>query len=68
MPDLIPTAGHLPIPYVMGFDTRPLITLKEKQLILKNAVEQNYLLFWSIPYNQIVNLKIQKKVLTKRYV
>jgi glyoxylase-like metal-dependent hydrolase (beta-lactamase superfamily II) len=60
--DLIPTAGHLPIPYVMGFDTRPLITLKEKQLILKNAVEQNYLLFLEHdPYNEIINLKNTEK-------
>ena len=28
--DLIPTAGHLPVPYVMGYDTRPLLSLKEK--------------------------------------
>ena len=29
--DLLPTAGHLPLPYVMGFDTRPLLTLGEKE-------------------------------------
>jgi len=33
--DLIPTAGHLPLPYVMGYDTRPLLTLPEKAAFYK---------------------------------
>jgi glyoxylase-like metal-dependent hydrolase (beta-lactamase superfamily II) len=44
--DLIPSVGHLPIAYVMGYDTRPLITLQEKETILKQAVENNYTLFF----------------------
>ena len=43
--DLIPTVGHLPIPYVMGYDTRPLLTLEEKSLFLNDAVENDFLLF-----------------------
>jgi len=43
--DLIPTVGHLPIPYIMGYDTRPLLTLKEKASFLNRALENNYLLF-----------------------
>lgn len=43
--DLIPTAGHIPIPYIMGFDTRPLITINEKTSFLNNAASKNYLLF-----------------------
>jgi len=43
--DLIPTAGHLPLPYVMGYDTRPLMTLQEKEIFLKKAVQNNYYLF-----------------------
>ena len=43
--DLIPTVGHLPIPYVMGYDTRPLLTLKEKGSFLTRAVEEDFLLF-----------------------
>lgn len=43
--DLIPTVGHLPIPYVMGYDTRPLLTLKEKDSFLQEAVQNEYLLF-----------------------
>lgn len=43
--DLIPTAGHLPLPYVMGYDTRPLLTLPEKAKFLNLAAENNYYLF-----------------------
>ncbi|MGA9240035.1 MBL fold metallo-hydrolase [Robiginitalea sp.] len=45
MADLIPTAGHIPLPYVMGYDTRPLLTLKEKAVFLKEATERQYILF-----------------------
>ena len=44
--DLIPTVGHLPIAYVMGYDVRPLITLKEKKEVLDLAVKNNWLLFF----------------------
>ena len=43
--DLIPTAGHIPLPYVMGYDTRPLITMNEKEKFLKKAADHNYYLF-----------------------
>ena len=43
--DLIPTIGHLPIPYVMGYDTRPLLTLEEKASFLDRAVKEDFLLF-----------------------
>ncbi|MES2763131.1 MAG: MBL fold metallo-hydrolase [Bacteroidota bacterium] len=46
MADLIPSAGHLPIPYVMGYDMRPLNTLQEKELMLKQALENNCTLFF----------------------
>ena len=45
MADLIPTAGHIPLPYVMGYDTRPLLTLKEKAVFLEEATERQYILF-----------------------
>ena len=44
--DLIPTVGHLPTAYVMGYDVRPLITLKEKKEVLDLAVKNNWLLFF----------------------
>jgi len=46
MADLIPSVGHLPVPYVMGYDTRPLLTLEEKTSFLQEAADQNYILFF----------------------
>lgn len=43
--DLLPTIGHIPLPYVMSYDTRPLLTMQEKERFLKEAVAQEYLLF-----------------------
>lgn len=43
--DLFPTAGHLPLPYVMGYDTRPLLTMPEKSKLLEAAVANNYYLW-----------------------
>ncbi|MDT0553337.1 MBL fold metallo-hydrolase [Urechidicola vernalis] len=45
MADLLPTTGHIPLPYVMGYDTRPLLTIQEKEKFLKIAANQNYYLF-----------------------
>jgi len=45
MADLLPTAGHLPVPYVMGYDTRPLLTLDEKERFLNLAADDNFYLF-----------------------
>lgn len=44
--DLIPTVGHIPVPYVMGYDTRPLLTLSEKGAFMEKAVQNNYVLFF----------------------
>jgi glyoxylase-like metal-dependent hydrolase (beta-lactamase superfamily II) len=46
MADLIPSLGHLPLPYVMAYDTRPLLTLQEKEKVLKLAAENNWTLFF----------------------
>ncbi len=45
MADLLPSVGHIPLPYVMGYDTRPLITLQEKEQFLHEAADNNYVLF-----------------------
>jgi hypothetical protein len=45
MADLLPSVGHIPLPYVMGYDTRPLITLEEKAVFLSEAADHNYILF-----------------------
>jgi len=44
--DLIPTSGHIPVPYIMGYDIRPLVTLEEKEKFLKKAAAENYILFF----------------------
>ena len=46
MADTIPSHAHIPVPYVMGYDVRPLETMKEKEALLKEALEKNYLLFF----------------------
>ena len=45
MADLLPTIGHIPVPYVMGYDTRPLVTIKEKEAFLSEAADNEYFLF-----------------------
>jgi glyoxylase-like metal-dependent hydrolase (beta-lactamase superfamily II) len=45
MADLLPSVGHIPLPYVMGYDTRPLITLEEKAAFLNEAADNQYILF-----------------------
>jgi glyoxylase-like metal-dependent hydrolase (beta-lactamase superfamily II) len=58
MADLLPTAGHLPIPFVMGYDTRPLLTLPEKEKFLNTAADNNYHLFLEHDaHNQIITVK-----------
>jgi hypothetical protein len=46
MADLLPSAGHIPIPYVMAYDMFPLTTLQEKKSFLTEAAEGNYILFF----------------------
>lgn len=56
--DLLPTAGHLPLPYVMGYDTRPLLTLDEKEHFLNTAADQNYFLFLEHDaHNHLITVK-----------
>ncbi|MDO1502145.1 MBL fold metallo-hydrolase [Winogradskyella maritima] len=62
MADLLPTAGHLSIPFVMGYDTRPLLTLDEKELFLKKAADDNlYLFLEHDAHNEIITVKHTEK-------
>jgi len=62
MADLLPTVGHLPIPFVMGYDTRPLLTLSEKELFLNTAADKNYYLFLEHDaHNEIITVKHTEK-------
>ncbi len=46
MADLLPSAAHIPLPYVMSYDTRPLITLQEKEVFMAEAAKNGYILFF----------------------
>jgi hypothetical protein len=46
MADVLPSSAHIALPYVMSYDTRPLITMEEKDKFLHEAVEKNYILFF----------------------
>ena len=46
MADVLPSTAHIPLPYVMSYDTRPLITLEEKEKFLKEAAQKGYVLFF----------------------
>jgi len=62
MADLLPSVGHIPIPYVMGYDTRPLITLSEKEKFLRGAEKDNFVLFLEHDFhNECATLKNTEK-------
>ena len=62
MADLLPTVGHLPIPFVMGYDTRPLLTLDEKENFLNIAADNNYYLFLEHDaHNEIITVQHTEK-------
>ena len=62
MADLLPTVGHIPIPFVMGYDTRPLLTLDEKERFLKLAADHNYyLLLEHDAHNELITVKHTEK-------
>lgn len=67
MADLIPSAGHLPLPYVMAYDTRPLLTLQEKEKILNKAVDENWTLFFEHdPSIECISLERTEKGIRKK--
>jgi glyoxylase-like metal-dependent hydrolase (beta-lactamase superfamily II) len=62
MADLLPSTGHLPIPYVMGYDMFPLTTLAEKKLFLNEALENEYVLYFEHdPINECCTLQQTEK-------
>ena len=62
MADLLPTAGHVSLPFIMGYDTRPLITLEEKEAFLNLAAKENYYLFMEHDAcNEIITVKHSEK-------
>ena len=62
MADLLPSVAHIPIPYVMAYDTRPLETLKEKKSFLTEAYQKDYVLFFEHdPEIECCNLQLTDK-------
>lgn len=62
MADLLPSVGHIPLPYIMGYDIRPLLTLKEKDSFLNEAAENDYVLFFEHdPSNECCTVKQTEK-------
>ncbi|WP_264535834.1 MBL fold metallo-hydrolase [Flavobacterium sp. N1736] len=60
--DLLATAGHIPLPYVMGYDTRPLLTMPEKSKFLNAAADNNHYLFLEHDaHNQIITVEHTEK-------
>ncbi len=58
MADLLPSQGHIPVPYIMAYDMSPLVTLGEKKAFLREAVKQEYILFFEHdPQYECCNLK-----------
>jgi glyoxylase-like metal-dependent hydrolase (beta-lactamase superfamily II) len=55
--DLVPTAAHLPLPYIMGYDVEPLVTLETKRRVLKSALDEEWLLVFehdaTIPWGKV---------------
>ncbi len=62
MADLLPSVGHIPLPYVMGYDTRPLLTMSEKQAFLNEAADNGYVLVLQHdPVNECCTVKHTEK-------
>jgi hypothetical protein len=62
MADLLPSAAHIPIPYVMAYDMFPLTTLNEKKSFLTEAVQKDYILFFEHdPINECCTLQQTEK-------
>lgn len=62
MADLLPSAAHVPMPWIMAYDTRPLDTLKDKERFYQEALENDYLLFLEHDlYNETCTLQMTDK-------
>lgn len=60
--DLLPSVAHIPIPYVMGYDTRPLLTMEEKANFLEQAAKEQWILFFEHdPLHECCTVKMTEK-------
>ena len=57
--DLVPTVHHLPLPWIMGYDVEPLVTLETKRKVLTRAAEEGWVMIFEhdarIPWSRIAN-------------
>ena len=62
MADLLPSVGHIPLPYVMSYDVRPLVTMEERKSYWQEAVDKEYILFFEHdPVNECCTLQQTEK-------
>ncbi|MGH2623786.1 MAG: MBL fold metallo-hydrolase [Sphingobacterium sp.] len=62
MADLLPSVGHIPIPYVMGYDVRPLVTMQEREKYWKEIVDHDYIMFFEHdPVHECATLQYTEK-------
>ncbi|WP_160069381.1 MBL fold metallo-hydrolase [Sphingobacterium bovisgrunnientis] len=62
MADLLPSVGHIPLPYVMSYDVRPLVTMEERKSYWQEAVDKEYILFFEHdPVNECCTLQHTEK-------
>jgi len=74
--DLFPSTAHIPMPYIMSYDTQPLLTLKDKKRFFDDAMKNNYTIFFEHDlYNECCNLietekgiKVNKKFTLKEFL
>ncbi len=60
--DLLPSVGHIPLPYIMAYDMFPMKTLAEKKIILNEAAEKNYILYFEHdPVNECCTVQMTEK-------
>jgi glyoxylase-like metal-dependent hydrolase (beta-lactamase superfamily II) len=60
--DLFPTTSHIPLPYIMAYDLRPLTTLEEKKKILRRATDEDWILFFEHDPNTVAGkVKVSEK-------
>jgi len=62
MADLLPSTAHIPMPWVMAYDTKPLFTFKDKERFYKEAIEGDYILFFEHDiYHECCTIQETKK-------
>lgn len=67
MADLLPSVAHIPLPWIMAYDTRPLVTLEEKKDFLDEALRNDYILFFEHDlYHHCCNLTDTEKGIRKK--